>query len=143
MKQTKEEKNFNKRLEKKLSDLRLSNEQIDEIIARCNLTRLDIKQMAQVELLIDKARWSTNVPDARTGLILEWLWSVIYGEVTPEQRKLIDAHLKDIEKLFTQLMGADSTDSEKHSYKLYCEEKIIMITRINEGFGNSIKIQLD
>ena len=103
MKQTKKEKNFNKRLEAKLADIRLSNEQIDEIVARANLTVLDIKQMADVELLIDKARWATNVPEARAGLILEWIWGVIYGHVTPEQKEEIDEHLRDIEKLFGRL----------------------------------------
>lgn len=136
-------KNFDKKIKAKLIDLRLSDEQIDEVLARMNLVALDINQMVQVDLLVDQARWSTRVAEARAGLILDWLWAVLYGAVTDDEKERIDVHLKELEHEYSRFMGTDASSSERHSYKLLCELKVIEITRINPGFGKSIKIQLE
>jgi len=131
------------RLDKALEPLKLTEQQSAEILKRVCFFDVTIDKMAKIESVIEMARYSTRVTEARIGLIMEWLWDVFYGEVTPAQRREIDIHLKDMEKAYTHFMGSEATESERHNYKLYCEHKTVEITRIHGGFGNSIKIQLD
>ena len=131
------------RLNKALKPLKFTDGQQEEILQRISLFEITIEQMAKIESLIDLARYATRVTEARIGLIFEWIWSVFYGDVSPEQKVLIDIHLKDMEKTYSCFMGTEVTEQEKNNYKLYCEDKTVEITRIHAGFGNSIKIQLE
>jgi hypothetical protein len=126
-----------------LDPLRFSHKDQEEIISRVLMFDIDIEKLAKIEKVIDDAKHATRVPEARLGLIIEWVWYVLYGDLTVKQKNEIDIHLKDMVRAYSCFMGSEVTPSERQNYKLYCEEKTIEITRIHAGFGNSIKIQID